>query len=440
MSFLTPYVLNLVSSERLQNWQRALAEFRRKKAKKPHTVTVFLRINDPYSYILLQVLERLSERYSIEFDFRTILHLQEDMYPAPELWEKNAFADSAYLAGIYKLDFPDTRPVSSAQQNLSATAQLLHAELQGDYLPQALAIFNAYWHDQTKLLDSLIDERIARNAECYLHHLLANETLLKSKGHYLSAMLHYGEKPGGEWYWGLSRLEFLEQRLASINAIKNHDIAPISIHPPTQSKAPKRANTANKPIIIYWSARSPYSYLGLVRARGLSEHYGLDLIVKPVLPMVLRRMQVPQTKGMYIFKDTKREALKHSIDFGFSADPLGAGVERCYALFEHAVSLNKGNVYLEAFARSVWAEGIDAATDAGMEKIVAAAGLDWSLAKPLLADDSWRNWAQENLLDMYDHGLWGVPSFRYGQLAIFGQDRLDRLEHAIVDELSEHKS
>ena len=143
---------------------------------------------------------------------------------------------------------------------------------------------------------------------------------------------------------------------------------------------------------------------------------------------------------MYIFKDTKREALKHSIDFGFSADPLGAGVERCYALFEHAVSLNKGNVYLEAFARSVWAEGIDAATDAGMEKIVAAAGLDWSLAKPLLADDSWRNWAQENLLDMYDHGLWGVPSFRYGQLAIFGQDRLDRLEHAIVGELSEHKS
>jgi 2-hydroxychromene-2-carboxylate isomerase len=439
MSFLAPYVLNLICSEGLQNWQRRLGEWRRKKSDKPHTVTVFLRINDPYSYILLQVLERLSQRYNIEFDFRTILQLQEDMYPAPALWEKNAFADSAYLANIYSLDFPRSGPVSTVERNQSATAQLLHAELQGDYLQRALAIFTAYWADNIELLDTLIDPRIARNTECYRHHLLANESLLKSKGHYLTAMLHYGEKPGGEWYWGLSRLEFLEQRLAAIDAIKNHDIATISQAPPVRNDALSGTNTSGTPIIIYWSARSPYSYLGLVRARELSEHYGLDLIVKPVLPMVMRRMQVPQTKGMYIFKDTKREAKKYGIDFGLSADPLGAGVERCYALFDYAVSLGQGNLYLETFARSVWAEGIDAASDSGMKKIVTAAGLDWSIAKPLLQDDKWRDWAQENLLDMYDNGLWGVPSFRYGQLCTFGQDRLDRLEQAIIEERTGHK-
>ena len=152
--------------------------------------------------------------------------------------------------------------------------------------------------------------------------------------------------------------------------------------------------------------------------------------------MVMRRMQVPQQKGMYIIRDTKREAEKHNIKFGFSADPLGAAVERCYALFEHASENNLGNEFLETFARSVWAEGIDAATDAGMKTIVETAGLNWSLAKPLLNNEDWRGWAQENLLDMYDNGLWGVPSFRYQQIAVFGQDRLDRLEQAIIDDRS----
>ncbi|WP_269620975.1 DsbA family protein [Zhongshania sp. BJYM1] len=437
MSFLTPYVFGLVTSRRLQYWQRALAERRRKKAQKPHTVTVYLRINDPYSYILLQVLESLSKRYDIEYDFRTVLRLQKDMYPAPTLWESNAFADSGFLAKKYGLEFPDSPPAHAPELALSATAQLLHSELQNGYLSRAAEIFKAYWQDQSDTLNTLIDKRISANLECYQHHLLANETLLKDNGHYLSAMLKYGENPGGEWYWGLSRLEYLEQRLTALGALKNSDIGAIS------TRASSAANETNitplskgdnhEPITMYWSARSPYSYIGLVRARELAQRYGIPLVIKPVLPMVMRRMQVPRQKGMYIIRDTKREAEKYGIPFGFSADPLGSAVERCYALVNYANSNHIGNEFLDVFARSVWAEGIDAATDSGMKKIVEASGLNWSTAKPLLGSEDWRDWAQENLLDMYDKGLWGVPSFSYGGLSIFGQDRLDRLEQEIIN-------
>ncbi|CAA0080518.1 Uncharacterised protein [Zhongshania aliphaticivorans] len=439
MSRIKPYLYSLVSSQGLLKLQRAVAEWRRKQADKPHLVSVYLRINDPHSYLLLQVLPILAERYNIDFDFRTVLRLQEDMYPAPQLWEQHAFADSAFLANQHGLTFPKTPPTTTPALAKYATAQLLHAELQGDYLEQATEIFKHYWHDQEDALNTCIDPRIQRNMECYQHHLLANETRLHNNGHYLSAMLHYGEKPGGEWYWGLSRLAYLEQRLTALGAVKNVTTPSPSTELNTKPNA--ASNTGNNgestpisdkiPIILYWSARSPYSYLGLVRAKALAARYDIPLIVKPVLPMVMRRMQVPRQKGLYIFKDTKREAEKYGIPFGFAADPLGAAVERCYALVDYASEQHCANLFLEIFTRSVWSEGIDAATDTGLKKIVEAAGLDWSHAKTLLNNNDWRHWAQENLLDMYDKGLWGVPSFHYRQLSVFGQDRLDRVECAL---------
>ena len=59
-------------------------------------------------------------------------------------------------------------------------------------------------------------------------------------------------------------------------------------------------------------------------------------------------------------------------------------------------------------------------------------GLDVQQARGLLRDESWRLWAQENLSELYAHELWGVPSLVYGEVKVFGQDRLDCIERAIV--------
>ena len=45
---------------------------------------------------------------------------------------------------------------------------------------------------------------------------------------------------------------------------------------------------------------------------------------------------VPKSKRMYILYDVNREASALRIPFGKVADPLGRGVERCYALYEYA--------------------------------------------------------------------------------------------------------
>lgn len=431
-----PYIARLITSPGLKALKRALAEKHRVRNKQPHLVTVYLRINDPYSYVLLQVLEQLASRYPLEYDFRTVLALQSDMYPAPQLWEQNAFVDGTYLAQLYELHFPGARPQSSSQRDAMLTAQLLHWELQPGYLGNALALFEAYWQADEAGVNALLDSNIVNHVECYQHHLQANESMLKSSGHYLSGMLHYG----GEWYWGLDRLEHLEMRLNALGI--DRASASRVIYNRDHQEFCRQLNPdqipevgSDTPLEVYWSLRSPYSYLGLVRARQLAEYYRVPLVVKPVLPMVMRRMQVPKTKRFYITLDVKREADKYGIDFGFIADPLGKGVERCYALYEYAQSAAKGIEFLESYARGVWSEGIRSDTDNGLQTLVERVGLDWQQARPLLQEDSWRVWVQDNLAELYGNGLWGVPSFRYGEVKVFGQDRVDCIERAIVNDI-----
>ena len=152
-----------------------------------------------------------------------------------------------------------------------------------------------------------------------------------------------------------------------------------------------------------------------------------------MLPMMMRGMNVPTTKKMYIFLDTKREADKLGIPYGFVADPLGPAVERCYALFDFACREGKRDEYLLSFGRGVNAEGIRAETDSGMKKILERAGLDWEQAKPLLNNTDWQTWAQENLDEMFAMGCWGVPSFRYGEMPFWGQDRLGIIEQCMIE-------
>ena len=439
-SALIPHLANMLLSTRLLNLKRALSEQKRKLSNQAHVVTVYLSINDAYSYVLLQVLKDLQDRYPIEFEFRCVLNRQQQMFPAPSMWDNNAFIDGGYLANLYQLNFPTQAPQQSSQLDAQATAQLLHWELQPGFLQNALSLFKAYWQGGSEKVTDLIDPAIGGNTECYQHHLLNNENKLKENGHYLSAMLHYG----GEWYWGLDRLQYLERRLNALNV--NAATAQIKFDLGQKNfcqqldvvtiTAAQKDQLQSQPIEMYWSIRSPYSYIALVRARQLCKHYEVPLVVKPVLPMVMRRMDVPKNKKGYIAPDAKREAAQCGVPFGRVADPLGEGVERCYALFDYAQSQGKGLDYLESYAKGVWSQGIRSDTDKGLKRIVESVGLDWQQAKQHVNNTDWRYWAQDNLAQLYGHGLWGVPSFKYGEVQFFGQDRIDCLERAMVQQVN----
>jgi 2-hydroxychromene-2-carboxylate isomerase len=99
-------------------------------------------------------------------------------------------------------------------------------------------------------------------------------------------------------------------------------------------------------------------------------------------------------------------------------------VERGYSILPWARAQGRGYEFCHAFLAGVWSQGIDAGSDAGLRQIVEAAGLDWDGARAQLETDGWRAEAEANRAEMMQLGVWGVPSFRVGDVITWGQDRL----------------
>jgi 2-hydroxychromene-2-carboxylate isomerase len=177
-------------------------------------------------------------------------------------------------------------------------------------------------------------------------------------------------------------------------------------------------------LIGYVSVRSPYSYIGLVRAARIADEQGVALDVRPLLPMRMRGVHVPPVKERYIARDASREAARYGVPFGRVCDPLGPGVERCMAVFPYAAEAGKAVAYLCSAGRAVWAEGLDLTSDRDLAIVVERAGMDWGRARGMLADTRWRELTARHRAELDALGLWGVPSFCLGELAVWGQDRL----------------
>jgi len=84
---------------------------------------------------------------------------------------------------------------------------------------------------------------------------------------------------------------------------------------------------------FFLSLRSPYTYIAMERSFDLSHRLPVDLVLRPVLPMVMRGLPVPREKQLYIVLDTKREAEDAGVPFGRVCDPVGRPVERCFSLY-----------------------------------------------------------------------------------------------------------
>jgi 2-hydroxychromene-2-carboxylate isomerase len=247
-------------------------------------------------------------------------------------------------------------------------------------------------------------------------------------GHYLGATFHFE----GEWYWGVDRLHYLEERLTLQGLDRSAGAAPL---------APGRDVTLAGPpgiakghvLHMFLSFRSPYSYIALPRARALARHYGAELRLRFVLPMVMRGLPVPRAKRIYITLDTKREAERLGLPFGKIVDPVGKGVERGLAVLQRAISLGCGEAFALSFLQGVFAAGFDTASGPGLMALAARAGLGADDVAVALAEESWRGVAEANRAELLASGLWGVPCFRVDDgETVWGQDRLWVVEDMLL--------
>ncbi|WP_340693463.1 DsbA family protein [Hyphomonas sp.] len=396
---------------------RAKAERQRVSDGAPHVVEYFHQADDPYSHLAAQVLSAFTERFDIDLKVHLVGPPPDWAAPERSRLETYSRRDADILAKKAILSFRDPGKQSGADQQHAAEAALAAAIADGTFAAQAPQIGNAFWSGSltpsaTPNPASLTAAGDARRAEL---------------GHYLGATFHYG----GEWYWGIDRLHYLESRLTELGARTVPGDTPLFAPPLVPSTRSASAAASGKELHYYLSFRSPYTYIAAQRAKALADAYGADLKLRFVLPMVMRGLPVPRMKSRYIAFDTAREARRLRIPFGRIADPLGRPVERGYSLLPWAREQGRGFAFCQAFFEGVWSRGVDAGSNRGMKQIVEAAGLDWQAARDIIGNDDWRAEAEANRAEMMDLGIWGVPSFRVGDVSIWGQDRLWLIEDAL---------
>lgn len=418
---VTSLLTRFITSPTRRSLKRGFFATRRKITGAARELHYFHRIGDPYCHLMIQVLPEFAGRFGAKLVPHVIGRLDPDMYPEPEMLDAYDIGDSAALSELYGLQFPTGACRPGRDISDRYTAALATASRGPDFFTRAIELGTAYWSGQTLSGD------IQTGAEELLRK---DEALLARLGHYFTATLYHE----GEWYWGLDRLGHLEERLLAQGQADPDNRAPRfdrtwrGVFDPVAAPLPDP-----KPLELYFSARSPYSYIAYFRAKTFASALAVPVILKPVLPMMMRGMKVPLAKRLYILTDAKREAERAGLPFGNIADPLGAGIERAYAVAYWAKGKDRLEQFFDSLLRAVAVEAIDAATDKGLRVIVERAGLDWNSARNSLEQSEWRVWVQQHRDEMSADGLWGVPALRYGKLATWGQDRFWLIRKAALE-------
>jgi 2-hydroxychromene-2-carboxylate isomerase len=409
--------------------RRALTRARQRITNAPSRLDFYFDIADPLSYLTAQAVARLIAAYPVELAFHVITPPASDVDPAPTLREKHAVRDAQLLAQYWDLDFPSQKEADGGIVRDVGTA-MIRERSAADQLRAALALGGAMWTGDKKQIGKLLLELGTESSNNVPPILNSNYNDLRKAGHYQGAMLHYG----GTWYWGIDRLPYLEAALAAELGVDQGHARPVVAPRPEAERGPLKLSEKPLACELWFSFRSPYSYIALERIEDVLRPYGVPLVLKPVAPLVARGLPMPTVKRMYIVRDAKREADRLGIPFGELCDPLGAGIDHCLAIAHWAAQRGQLMAFARSAMRGIWAEARDVAEYVDLRHLVERAGLPWDEARAAIGDPDAAKAAQANAAELAVYSLWGVPSLRCGDFVAWGQDRLELL----ADRLRRH--
>jgi len=206
--------------------------------------------------------------------------------------------------------------------------------------------------------------------------------------------------------------------------------------------------TATLAIDVFWSFRSPWSYLATPRLAEWQRDYDLEVRFRPVYPIAVRTpeffQQVHPLWFSYFFKDVFRVAEFLGIPFQWAnPDPiiqeLGEDgrprtaaeqpyIQRLTRLGVLAEERGRGIEFAEQISTLIWTTN---GWNEGEHMAEAAqrAGLDLAELDAAAAAEAERIEAviTANEADHEAAGHWGVPTCAFQGEPFFGQDRLDVL-------------
>jgi len=401
----------------IRDKKRKEFESRRKARVEPHIVSFFFQSNDPYSAFAAQFLHQIQSAYNIKLRIYLVGSEGYDALPEPEMYRKYVIKDVQKIAPYYGIDFSGTHIPTIDQNNafLSHLCSLNQNELIRDLPDLSLKFWRGEFignSSSKNKVKNILNQGNKKRDEC---------------GHYLGSIFNYGK----ENYWGIDRINLLLERLDDLGTNKSGSLR---INPKLGRHT--KYNMSDVKLEVFFSANSPYSYLIFDRVKKLKDKYNIPIVVRPIMPMLMRNMSISRRKGFYILSDTARIAEKLDIPFGNIKTPIGFPLKRMYSLFPYANAKGKGLDYLQKCMEAIFATGIDVSSKAFLHQTCIDLNLNPDNAFTHLDSKNWESSFEKNRLAMYRVNCWGAPTFklfhkRKNILSTWGQDRIWLIEEEL---------
>lgn len=196
-------------------------------------------------------------------------------------------------------------------------------------------------------------------------------------------------------------------------------------------------------IDLYWSFRSPYSYLAVKPIIALQAAWDVDINVKIVLPLALRQPDFFESRGPewmgYLFRDIVRLAEMSEQTLSMpQPDPVITDpttgtfateqplVWRLSRLGVCANEAGRGLEFLSEVGSLVWS-GEKWLEDDRLDAAIERTGLSLETIEADMDIGSIDALIHQHDKDLRAAGHWGVPTFVLNGEPFFGQDRIDAL-------------
>lgn len=197
---------------------------------------------------------------------------------------------------------------------------------------------------------------------------------------------------------------------------------------------------------LFWSFRSPYSYLATGRICQIARDYDVEVNVRPVYPIAVRipgffKTVNPQWPP-YLLKDTVRISEMNDIPYKWpNPDPvqmdLSTGevpeeqpyIHRLTRAGVAAAEAGFGLPFIDKVSQAIWTGTSNWHEGDHLRQAARSAGVDLDeIDRKIEADpDHFDSIITKNEEDQKAAGHWGVPLMVFEGEPFFGQDRLDQL-------------
>ena len=201
-----------------------------------------------------------------------------------------------------------------------------------------------------------------------------------------------------------------------------------------------------KSVDVFWSFRSPYSFLATPQMLEIKRNYNIQLNLRVVLPLAVRAPEKlfsadNAIRSSYLLLDWARRAEFLGLPHAWpDPDPIVQDLATMAIAEDQPYIYRLSNLGVEAqrrgcgvefaaeVARLIWGGTKDWNKGEHLADAAQRAGLDLSeMEKAIGEGETHLAEIEENQRLLADAGHWGVPTFVFENEPFFGQDRIDTL-------------